>query len=135
MRGESTLRHSVALFSLLLGFAFFGASVQAACGGGGYKPSKQTTHQEVHPENPGSADSSTSRQSTVALDTSRFDNLSAKLELSEEQTKKISKAKREVRDRLAKGKYSESEGKSEFDRRLSGILSERQLKIYNARTE
>ena len=142
--------------------AFSNVPIQAACGGGGFKSTKQTVRkEEVRQENTPQEASSRS-ESTTNFDTSRFDAVSARLSLSQDQYQEISKAKREIRERLdrarrevdraqanldrcqdgceseerklaeAKAKLSSVDAKREFDRRVEMILSENQNKTYRS---
>jgi hypothetical protein len=155
------------------------ASAQAACGGGGWKASTSTNETDHHtPERRPTATSTTTSQEVryerhanpalpaavvaAGLDTGKFDSNSGKLQLSEEQWNKVSKAKVDIRkqidklnreDAKARTKYNNCTGdcedertkvartsdalknynaQREFESRLQGILHDSQLRTYKS---
>lgn len=142
--------------------AFSDVSIQAACGGGGYKPSKQTVRREEVRQEYTRPVASSGSQSTPGFDTSRFEALRARLDLNHDQYLEIYKAKQEIGERLeqarrdvaraqtgldrchgncesekralaeAQAKLRGIDAKREFDGRLEAVLNESQKQTYRS---
>jgi len=143
------------LLSSVLLVAF---SASAACGGGGWHPRNADAKQTDPSAKPAAAGQSQTPVTQAApavvrpaveevvavrFDSSRFDAVSAKLELTEKQLRKISKAKENITDDSAKlvrnhdkaqSKYASCEGNCDGElRRLRKAADE--LKAYNPNQE
>ena len=156
---------AIVLFSV----AAIQISASAACGGGGWhKRSEQVAVADAAPvvraqnvsyERP---DRSSDRTDKMSVDSSRFDSVSAKLQLSDRQRTDVRRAKDDINDRAsnlydakvkaesklarctgdcsserrkldqANSAYNSFSPTQEFDRRLSSILDEQQMNTYRA---
>src|SRR4051812_40623939 len=87
--------------------------VQAACGGGGYHaPAKAEAAVQVEQKRAVQADVSISG---AAVDSTRFDAISSRLDLSNGQSKEIKNAKNEINDANKKLAKAQSKAQQKLD--------------------
>jgi len=100
-RGEIAMRSALSLFILLFSALFVSASVEAACGGGGYHPSTSKPAAMTQPVRSQSSESYNVayRQTMPLIDMRQFDATSQNLRLSDEQRARIARIKQEVANR------------------------------------
>jgi hypothetical protein len=82
---------------------------QAACGGGGYHAPAKTAQATQTPQ---------ATQATVSgssVDSSRFDSMSSRMDLSKGQSKEISNAKNEINDEEKKLAKAQSKAQKQLD--------------------
>lgn len=87
--------------------------VQAACGGGGYKTAGKTTPATPVPKETASA--SAVDAIYYSLDSSRFDSVSATLDLSKGQAQQVSNAVSEINEKGAKLAKAQTNAQNKLD--------------------
>jgi hypothetical protein len=87
--------------------------VQAACGGGGYHAPAKT--EAAIPAEKTTAQAIQATVSGAPVDSSRFDSISSRMDLSKVQTKEISKAKNEINDEEKKLVKAQSKAQKQLD--------------------
>ena len=132
----------LALIKIAIITALASASVQAACGGGGFKPSNQQTEYRQTPATTtvvsANYRSDNSQQyrtqqpvQNSRFDTQRFNRISGRLSLSQSQANDVIHAMNDVRT-LEGTSGKDFEPQKEFDKRLMKILNDQQLVTYKS---
>jgi hypothetical protein len=127
--------------SNIFGIAFLSVvlsvSARAACGGGGYQPSRNsstTTHSTSYTSQSNYNQSSTvSNRPSSNFDVSAFHNVSGQLHLSGEQATSVIGAIQDIRKKLDDSSTPKDfDPKKEFEHRLATILNADQIKTYQS---
>lgn len=129
------MKRTINLIGTLAFAALLGASAHAACGGGGYTRSAPAPAQRTEVPARYETRQSTGPAMITRMDTARFDQqIRPRLSISEQQSREVDKLEAEVKQKTEDSiaQAQSFDGRQEFDRRLSEILTPDQFRVYRS---